>query len=203
MKTILVVDDYPIMLEGLVAALTSAGYAVLKASGHNEALDMARGFHGISLFIIDYTLNEHGDGLILRRCLLREGFLQPVIIYAGCRELAKVTELQTLDAEGILLKNDETCELLLAVKRVLEGYSYRSLTLLDFLRASCEAKDSLSDIDMKVLCLISKGHSSREIADRIGLSDKAVDYHRGNILRKMNARNIAEAICRAIRLGVI
>ena len=61
----------------------------------------------------------------------------------------------------------------------------------------------LSTLDTKVLYLLSTGNSSREIAKELFISEKAVEYHRSNILRKLNSRTMNEAIIRAMHLGIL
>ena len=61
----------------------------------------------------------------------------------------------------------------------------------------------MSTLDTKVLYLLSTGNSSREIAKELFISEKTVEYHRSNILRKLNSRTMNEAIIRAMHLGIL
>ena len=61
----------------------------------------------------------------------------------------------------------------------------------------------LSSKDIEVLRRLSAGESNRDIAQALGLSEKTVEYHRGNILKKLCSKTMLEATRRAVSLGII
>lgn len=63
MKTLLVVDDHPIVLEGIQSVLSRKGFKVMKASTGTQALAIAGEVDNIDIFVIDLTLVEGADGL--------------------------------------------------------------------------------------------------------------------------------------------
>jgi len=61
----------------------------------------------------------------------------------------------------------------------------------------------LSQRESEILQLLSNGYSSREIADKLFISEFTVQTHRKNMLRKMGFRNFYQLLCWAIKQGVI
>jgi len=68
--------------------------------------------------------------------------------------------------------------------------------------AGAEAEDPLSPREREVVKLIAEGHSTREIADVLVISEKTVDRHRANILAKLGMRNRVDIARYAIRRGL-
>ena len=64
-------------------------------------------------------------------------------------------------------------------------------------------KIELTSREMEVLELLSIGYNSKEIGERIFISSNTVEYHRKQLLRKTNSRNVAELIGRAYRTGLL
>ena len=61
----------------------------------------------------------------------------------------------------------------------------------------------LTEREIEIVRLIAEGLINREIAERLGISVKTVDTHRGNIMEKLNVHNTAELIKYAIRKGIV
>jgi len=61
----------------------------------------------------------------------------------------------------------------------------------------------LSQRESEILQLLSNGYSSREIADKLFISEFTVQTHRKNMLRKMGFRNFYQLLCWAIKQGVV
>lgn len=202
-KTLLVVDDHPIVLEGLSHVLTAEGYRVIKATSTDQAVMLVRHACNIDLLLIDLSISEGADGLAMLSSLRNEGFRQPAVIYTMHEELWNISQLIDSDAEGIVLKGEGIDELLKAVEVVAGGGTYRSPVFIERYNAVRQTRGILSSKDIEVLRRISKGESIREIASAMFLGEKAIEYHRSNILKKLGSKNMTEAISRAMRLGII
>lgn len=64
-------------------------------------------------------------------------------------------------------------------------------------------KIELTTREREVLELLSNGLNSKEIGERIFISSNTVEYHRKQLLRKTNSRNVAELIGNAFRIGLL
>lgn len=203
MNTILAVDDHPLVLEGLKKFLQKNGYNVLTASTPKEAVNLATNVPAINAYVIDMALNEPADGLTLAKTLQEKDIRRPTVIYTMHEELWNIRAMEMVDVEGIVLKGEDLDELLQAIRMVEKGKTYRSPHFHNRYSSVMKSEGILSTLDTKVLYLLSTGNSSREIAKELFISEKAVEYHRSNILRKLNSRTMNEAIIRAMHLGIL
>lgn len=113
-------------------------------------------------------------------------------------------------AVGYLLKNAASDELLHALRVVVEGRRYVSPALTDVLvevlrsapPESALVSSALTAREREVLQLLSEGHTSKEIADRMAIALSTVETHRRQIMLKLDLHSIAELTRYAIRNGV-
>lgn len=66
-----------------------------------------------------------------------------------------------------------------------------------------DIRDSITPREREILGLLSKGHNSKEISGMLFLSPHTVDYHRRQLLKKTNSRNIAQLIGIAYHMGIL
>jgi DNA-binding NarL/FixJ family response regulator len=117
-------------------------------------------------------------------------------------------------AEGYLLKSDVASELEHAINTVMQGNNYISpllyakLDLANLLFEKCRgdlAKKtmvaSISPREREIIKLISEGHTSRQIAKLLFISERTVHRHRANIMKKLGAKGTVDVIKYAIAMG--
>ncbi len=66
-----------------------------------------------------------------------------------------------------------------------------------------DIRDIITPSEREILGLLSKGHNSKEISEMLFLSPHTVDYHRRQLLKKTNSRNIAQLIGIAYHMGIL
>ena len=66
-----------------------------------------------------------------------------------------------------------------------------------------DIRDSITSREREILGLLSKGHNSKEISEMLFLSPHTMDYHRRQLLKKTNSRNIAQLIGIAYHMGIL
>ena len=66
-----------------------------------------------------------------------------------------------------------------------------------------DIRDTITSREREILGLLSKGHNSKEISEMLFLSPHTVDYHRRQLLKKTNSRNIAQLIGIAYHMGIL
>lgn len=203
MNTLLVVDDHPIVLEGIRSVLTRRGYKVVTATNAADALALALALSEIEIIVVDLQLVTTADGLELIREMREAGICKPTIVYTMHEELWNISSLLKADVDGIVLKGDNIKELVTAIDNVANGRRYRSPSFARLSEEALKTRGILSGKDIDVLRRLSQGENSRQISESMFMSEKAVDYHRGNILRKLCAKTMTEAVQRAIKLGII
>lgn len=110
-------------------------------------------------------------------------------------------------ADGYLLKNIQREELENAIHAVFKGGKYFSPEITAVLadsvaRPSGEAGE-ITPREKEVLVLVAAGHSTKQIADQLGISIRTVETHRINMLKKMAVSNSAELIKKAFESGIL
>lgn len=203
MKTILVVDDHPIVLEGIQAVLTERGFKIIKSASADVAMMAIELIGGIDLVVCDLQIGGELDGLFLIEKMRERGYDKSAIVYTMHDELWNMPRLLNADLDGVVLKGDSIMELVNAIETVAAGGRYYSPAFSKRRTETLHIGGIMSSRTIEVLRRIAHGESTREIADRMCLTDKAIEYHRGAILKKLNSRNMTEAIRRAIDLGII
>lgn len=114
-------------------------------------------------------------------------------------------------ADGYLMKDDSDEELLIAIEKVLSGKSYISPYVVDDFADDVidmyhtEKKSPFQDMTKRkkeILQLVVEGYTSRKMAELLNLSQRTIDNHRYNLLRKFNRKNsiglVDYAVCNGI-----
>lgn len=201
---VLIIDDHRMLRDGLKTALTlkSAGidYHISEAGSWTEAV-IHLGDH-FDIAFVDVDLPGTRGFQVTR--LLKEG--QPTLRVLGISAFSEVTFVrQMLEAGacGFIMKNIEADELSRAVRIVLSGKYYFSSEAAEMLLVSgiriprCKReKEALTIREKEVVECILEGLTNEEIGNRLGISKRTVETHRGNIFEKLNIRSSAELIRR-------
>jgi DNA-binding NarL/FixJ family response regulator len=105
-----------------------------------------------------------------------------------------------------VLKSQAAHELVTAIRRVCRGEVYLSPGISGAVAAACASPDlvepELTLRERQVLQLIAEGHSSREVAESLGISPKTAESHRSNLMRKLGIHDTAGLVRYAIRRGL-
>ncbi len=200
---LLIVDDHPVVLEGLSNVLQREGYEVLRSTSAYGALEITEENQDIDIFVIDLSLKEGTDGLLLISDLKQKLGNRPAIVYTMHEEMWNISLIENSKIEGIVLKGESISEMIDAIRVVGSGGQYRSPAFSERLDAVRNVKGILSERDICVLKEISSGLNTRAIADTLCITEKGVEYHRRNILKKLGSNNMTHAISQAIKLGII
>ncbi|MEM2854028.1 MAG: response regulator transcription factor [Candidatus Bathyarchaeia archaeon] len=106
---------------------------------------------------------------------------------------------------GYLLKEEAPEAIVEAIRSAARGGMYFSPGIADVVRAIREGKNSvgLTKQEMEILGLMAEGLSNKEIAFRLGLSERTAAFHVSNILQKLGVRSRTEAVVKAKERGII
>lgn len=135
-----------------------------------------------------------------------------ILILTMHRSEQLVHEILSAGAIGYVLKSDAAEKIVDAIRHLLDHKPYftsiASRVLLDsYLHPSHSAVPSapreLTPREREVVQLIAEGNSSKEIADRLGISEKTTETHRANLMRKLNIHSVSEIVRYAIRNRMI
>ena len=197
-RRILIVDDHPIVRQGLKQTLADAAEIgeIVEAATPQEALDLVRGCEWDAV-ILDIGLPGRG-GLEVLKDIKREAPKLPVLILSMHSEDQYAVRAVRAGAAGYLTKGAAPESLIDAVRKVASGGRYISAELAERLAteltvgAERPLHASLSDREFEVLRSIAAGQTVGDIAGRLSLSVKTVSTYRARILEKMHLKNNAE-----------
>lgn len=135
-----------------------------------------------------------------------------IIVLSMYKDEEYVMEGLNFNIAGYVVKDSVADEILLAIEKVLEGGKFFSREVIDtalnsYKEIKKEKKKAesvqLTKREIEVLNDISDGLKSTEIAEKLFISERTVEAHRGNIMKKLSAKNMAELIKKAMNLGLI
>lgn len=195
---ILIVDDHPIVRQGLRQTLTDAVDVeeIGEAADGQQVIERLRDGDWDAV-VLDIGLPGRG-GLEILKDLKRERPRLPVLILSMHPEDQYAIRALRAGAAGYLTKEAAPEKLLEAIRKITTGGRYVSAQLAErlALELSLDAPQaphgSLSDREYEVLRLIASGLSVSDIAERLSLSVKTVSTYRGRVLDKMRMKNNAE-----------
>ena len=151
---------------------------------------------------------DSGDGVQVIRASLPDA---TIALMSGVATLADVRKSLSLGAKGFLSKTMRPEHFASAISLILQGGTYIPAELLQGEAADARSAASapeagalsgLSPRETEVLRLLSAGMTNKEIGRDLGLAEMTVKLHVRQILRKLDARNRAEAATIALRLGL-
>lgn len=206
---IAVADDHSILLDGLrallqrqpgleVAGLYNSGQALLDA--------MASSLGHVDVAMIDINMPPPAGADLAR--ILRKTYPQTgVIVLSMYDDPAHITGAVEAGALGYLLKNVHDDELLEAVRSVASGKMYLCKEAMQSLEARrAEEGDEparLTGREVEILKLIAKDRSNHDIAEELFISERTVETHRKNMLRKTGSKSMVGLMRWAMERGMI
>lgn len=207
-KKILIVDDHPMMRQGLVQLIgVEKDLCVCGESENAEgALDSVQSLKP-DLVLADISLpGKNGLELIKDFQTLQPGL--PVLVISMHDESLYAERVLRAGGRGYIMKQEGGKKLMQAIRRVLDGKIYVSekmsadiLETFSGRRAGTESSpvENLTDREFEVFQLIGQGQGTRDIAEKLHLSVKTVDVHRTNIKTKLKLKSASELIRFAVR----
>ena len=209
MKKILIVDDHPIVRDGLKQILGESADLVVSGEAGNadEALALVRD-SDFDLVVLDITLPGR-TGIDLLRDLRRERPTLPVLMLSIHPEDELGIRAVKAGASGFLSKECASDDLVRAIQLIVSGNKYISRALADRLIEEIQRDtnrpphEQLSDREYEVMSLIATGSSMKEVAAALSLSKSTVSTYRARILDKLNVKSNAEITRYAIHHGLV
>ena len=200
---LLIVDDHPIVRDGLVAILHEGEpdlEVVGEAGDGNEAVVAWRKLRP-TVTIMDLQLPGQ-TGVEAIKAIRREDPEARVLVLTTFDGDADIQRALEAGARGYLLKNVRRAALIEAVRAVAAGQRYLPPATAARLVEAMES-ERLTARELDVLRLLAQGERNREIAKTLGLAEPTVKIHVNNLLRKLEAKDRTEATVIALRRGLI
>jgi two-component system nitrate/nitrite response regulator NarL len=202
---IVVVDDHPVVLEGMSNILSQLTDIAIVA----KCPDAIAAMHALRSNQVDIVLSDINlpeiNGIELCKRVTSEFPLIKVIGMSTFHDPGYVSEMIKAGGSGFITKNATIEEIESALRGVMKGEIIIShlLTAQKPITFSNHEGPVVTRREKEVLVLISEGLTNKEIADKLFVSLSTIDSHRKNLLTKFNVMNTAALISQAMKKGVI
>ena len=210
--TIVLADDHDIVRQGLVSLLQSdPAFTVLgQARNGREAVALVEQ-HTPDVAVLDISMPEL-NGIEAAERIARLSPDTAIIMLSMHKETDFVIKTLDAGARAYVLKENAYNALVTAIKAVSAGEMYLCPTIRESVKEAMHERNSnhqknhhlsLTRREREILQLIAEGNTTKDIAEKLTISTKTVEAHRTNIIKKLNAHNVAEATRLAIQQGII
>ena len=201
-KNILIVDDHPIVSTGLQAIINHTGEygKIYVANDIATSLPLLMQ-KDIAIAIIDLELQD-ANGLELIKYIHQKHVNIKVVVYTMHEELWTIRQLMKEDADAIVMKGDNPQEILTALRKIEQGKGYFSQQFIRLINSQNHTQASLSVRETEVLEHISNGLSTTDISQQLNISKNTVEFHRHNLMQKLQATNVAQMVKKAMQMGL-
>ena len=196
---ICIVDDDADVRSSISSLLRAMGYAVQTFAGPSDFLG-SDAVDAASCLILDIMLGE-ADGLEFQRELAASDASIPVILISGFGDIPMIVRAMKAGAINFLPKPFEDGALMAAVEEAVSRDRQRRLAAHrdESIRRRYE---QLTPREREVMGLVTSGMMNKQVAWQLTLSEITVKIHRGNMMRKMQAKSFADLVRMADQLGI-
>lgn len=202
-----IVDDHPVVLEGLQKLLANEPHIRIAGCFTTAASFLAFiKTNQADIVLLDITLPD-ANGIDLCKEIKLLSPATSVLALSNHSERSLIMQMLQNGASGYLLKNASLEELTAAIHQALNGQLSFSREVQDII-----AKPTVNELkelppitkrEKEILLLISEGKTTVDIATQLSLSPLTVETHRRNLLQKFDVKNVAALIRIAVQHGLI
>jgi len=193
-----IVDDHPIVIEGLKAMLQQESNLQI-VGGFCTGADVLAYLrvNPVDLVLLDITLPDI-NGMELCQLIKAEFVETMILILSNHTERSIIMQTIQNGASGYLLKNSSVSELRNCIAEAVKGNICYSKEVAEIIsrptKNKLEGGPQLTRREKEILLLIAEGKTSQKIANELFLSPLTVDTHRKNLIQKFAVKNVAELV---------
>jgi DNA-binding NarL/FixJ family response regulator len=204
-----ITDDHPVVTKGLKKVLGDFGHINVVAvydSGHAMLQDIGNSQPDVVLLDMNMPGEEGPD---LARQLIKKMPQIRIIVFSSSDTIVQVKKMLQLGCMGYMLKDAEDTTIVKAVETVYQGGQYLSPALEQrllnnmFKSKQQEKHVTLTRREKEILSLIMQELTNQEIAKKLFISLHTVDNHRSSLLQKLDVKNTAGLVKKAIENGLV
>lgn len=193
-RTVHVVDDDEALLESIRFLLESVGLKVETYSSAQQFLDEFDDDSGC--IVLDVRMPGMG-GLELMEELRRRRVLLPVIIVTGHGDIPMAVRAMRSGARNFIQKPCNDQELIDTIREAL-AHDHEVGPVFERGRVFRERLATLTEREREVMDQVIQGTLNKNIADELNLSEKTIEVHRSNMMKKMQVQSVAELVRLAV-----
>jgi DNA-binding NarL/FixJ family response regulator len=213
-KRIVIVDDHTLFRKGLKAIIgTNNGFEVTGEAGNAADGLLMAGKTKPDIMIIDITLPDK-DGIKLTREIRRDFPEIKIMIVSMHSKTDYIVEAFRSGALSYIVKDSATENLILGLHSVSKGVHYIDNSIAKEVIFGLQDSDykkkkkedsygCLTNREQQVFRLLVQGTLLKEIAEKLFISPKTVENHRGSIMKKLNIHSTVELIRYAVDVGLV
>ncbi|MET3977564.1 two-component system nitrate/nitrite response regulator NarL [Mucilaginibacter sp. UYP27] len=193
-KSIFIVDDHQMVIDGLRLIIdTINGFDIVgESTSAPHALDILATTHA-DILLTDVSMPEM-SGIELTRLVKKKFPHIKIIALSMFSESQVVAEMIDAGISGYILKNTGKQELIEALNKVSCGQNYFgpdiTLQLMKSFKRNQDETSRLTDREIEIIRMIEQDFGNKQIADMLFISERTVETHRKNILRKTNTQTV-------------
>ena len=208
---VIIADDHQFFRDGFEIALKQIDEVkkITHASNGKEVLKLLRN-DKYDLVFMDIKMPEMNGVETTKEIELHYPRVK-VIALSMYDDRKNVVEMFNCGAKGYIIKNTDRKEIEAAIKKVMAGEHYFAEhvakefmeTLIQTQKKTTAIKPliKITDREAVVLTLLCKGYSNAEMAKKLFITEKTIEFHRSVLLRKTNSKNSAELVIWAAKNG--
>lgn len=194
---ILITDDHNLLVDGLKRSLNEVDELKVVATANtiHECIDILAS-HQVDLLLLDVQLPD-GNSIDFIPKIKQSHPSLKIVILSSFAEPSVIRRALDTGISGYLLKNSSSAEITRGVLQVIEGEVYITPEAEALLKNAPKHLPSLTRREREVLHLVVEGLSTKEIAARLDLSFDTVHDYLRNLRIKLDAKSMADLVCRA------
>lgn len=205
---VLLADDHRMVAEGLKSLLSAEFELVGVVEDGRALVETARKLRP-DVIVADITM-PHLNGIDALMRLKREEMQMPVVFITMHAEVAYARRALEAGAAGYVLKHSAPAELVTAIRAALDGKTYVSPVVAGEVMRVINQKPEIADDPVasltprqrEILQLLAEGRSAKEIGDTLTISARTVEFHKYQVMEKLNLHTNAELVHFALKHGI-
>lgn len=198
---IALVDDDTAVLDALTTYLRKSGYDVESFSQAGSLLEALDGGSSFTCVVSDVRMPGL-SGLDLQRELSVRGLRWPLILITGYGDITTAVAAVKAGAHDFLEKPFDEERLKDSIRAAVTEVSHTQADD-EYLEQISERVDSLSERQREVMILAAQGFTNKEIAKKMDIGTRTVESYRSWVMERTGAKNLADLIRMAMRLGMV
>ena len=205
--SVVIADDHQFVRDGLRLALEQEGLVetrplrvVAEAQNGLEAIELVKQERP-DLLLLDISMPLASGAEILAD-LKRWSPDTRIVVLTAVTSVGLLSSIVQSGVEGLFSKASDNTELFAKLPLILSGGRHIESTLVALMRDT-EPMGTLTDRERQSLNMIVAGRSNAEIAERMGVSPKTAEKHRGSLMQKLGVNSVVELMSKALREGLI
>ena len=205
---VLLADDHRLVAEGLKSLLSDEFELVGVVEDGRDLIEAAQKLRP-EVIVADITM-PHLNGIDALVRLKRDGIQVPVVFLTMHAEVAYARRALEAGAAGYVLKHSAPAELITAIRAALAGKTYVSPAVAgEVLRVINHEPEKAGDPvalltprQREILQLLAEGRSAKEIGDTLAISVRTVEFHKYEVMEKLELRTSADLVHFALKHGI-